>query len=548
MDRPSQDSLKGLSYSRGPEVPLLEQTIPEVLFERARELPKHEAVVVRHQNVRLSYSDLQNCVETVAGGLIGLGLQPGDRIGVWAAACIEWILLFLACARTGIIQVNVNPAYRSSDLGFVLKKSKMKALFLHERDARADYRAILEEALNSLQSPLEHIVYLGQESWDRMIANAHDTPTVKVRPNDVFNIQYTSGTTGSPKGVLLTHHNVLNNAWTMAQWLNWNESDRVCDGFPFYHTAGCVLGILACVASGATLIIPSPQFDAEKSLEAVHVEGVTCLMGSPTMFIAQLNHPELARFDMTSLRSGVMGGSPCPIEIMNRVAERMHCPGLVVIYGQTESSPIITMSSVSDTAKHRLTTIGCAVPNVEVKIVSPLNNETAPIGEQGELCTRGYLVMKGYDQEPEATAKAIDSEGWLHTGDLATMRSDGYFHITGRAKDMIIRGGENIYPREIEEFLYSHPKIMDVQIVGLPDEKLGEVVLAWIRLKSGESCNEQEIRDFCRDKIAYFKIPEYIRFVGAFPMTVSGKVQKFKIREIEIAERHLEKAARVETA
>ncbi len=537
-----------LSYSRGPSAPLLEQTISQALSTMAARLPDHEALVVRHQNARFTFRQLQEHVEATARGLIGLGLQPGDRIGVWASGCAEWVLLFLACARSGLVQVNVNPAYRSQDLGFVIKKSRMKALFLHVRDARADYRQILEETVASQSLPLEHVVYLGEPSWDHMLARGGDVPPATAQPHDIFNIQYTSGTTGSPKGVLLTHHNVLNNAFVCAQWMNLSECDRMCDCFPLYHTAGCNLGILSCLVTGATLVLASPQFDPGKTLEAVDSERATALMGSPTMFIAELAHPEFRRFNLTSLRAGAMGGAPCPVEIMKRVAEEMHCPEMMVIYGQTESSPLITMSRVGDSLEHRVSTIGCATSNIEIKIVSPVSGETLPVGEQGELCTRGYHVMKGYDEEPEATRRAIDADGWLHTGDLATMRPDGYFRITGRAKEMIIRGGENIYPREIEEFLYSHPKVLDVQVLGLPDAKHGEVVLAWIRLKPGESCTEQEIRAFCEGKVAYFKIPEHIRFVESFPMTVSGKVQKFKIREQEIYERHLEDVARIQTA
>ena len=537
-----------LSYSRGPDAPLLEKSIPEVLSEMAARLPNQEALVVRHQNARLTYRQLHQRVEEVARGLIGLGLKPGDRIGVWASGCLEWVLLYLACARTGIVQVNVNPAYRSQDLGFVLGKSKIKALFLHPRDARADYSKILGEAVTGKDLPLQHAVYLGEDSWDEMLAHGLDVPPTKITSHDIFNIQYTSGTTGFPKGVLLTQHNVLNNALAVVKWMNFTEGDRLCDCFPLYHCAGCVLGILASLVSGAMLILAAPQFDAGKAMEAVEAERATALMGSPTMFIAQLGHAEFHRFDLTSLRTGAMGGAPCPIEIMNRVVEDMHCREMLVIYGQTESSPVITMSRTNDSLEHRVSTIGCASLNTEVKIVSPDTGETLPVGERGELCTRGYLVMKGYDEEPEATRRAIDAEGWLHTGDLASMRPDGYFRITGRAKDMIIRGGENIYPKEVEEFLYAHPKVMEVQVVGLPNEKHGEVLLAWIRLKAGESCSEKEIRDFCEGKIAYFKIPEYIRFVDSFPMTVSGKVQKFKIREQEIRERHLEDVARIQTA
>jgi fatty-acyl-CoA synthase len=537
-----------LSYSRGPHLALRDETIFEALAEMAARHPAGEALVVRHQNARLSYPELKERVEQTARGLVGLGLQPGDRIGVWANSCVEWVLLFLACARTGVVQVNVNPAYRSQDLGFVLRKSRIKALFLHGRDARADYRQILEETIAGQQSPLEHAVYLDEHSWTSMLASGMDVPATEIKPHDVCNIQYTSGTTGSPKGVLLTHHNILNNGWIFAKWMQLSPQDRCCNCFPLYHTAGCVLAILTCLTSGATLLLPASQFDAGKTLEAVEAERATALLGSPTMFIAQLGHPEFNRFDLTSLRTGGMGGAPCPIEVMRRVVEEMHCPEMMVIYGQTESSPLISMSRSDDDLEKRVETIGHATSSIEVKIISPATGETVPVGTQGELCTRGYHVMKGYDEEPEATRKTIDAEGWLHTGDLATMRPDGYLRITGRAKDMIIRGGENIYPREVEEFLYSHPKVMDVQVVGLPNARWGEVVLAWIRLKPGQSCTEKEVHDFCQGKIAYFKIPEYVRFVDAFPMTVSGKVQKFIIRDREIRERGLAEVARIRTA
>lgn len=537
-----------LSYSRGPHLALRDETIFEALAEMAARHPAGEALVVRHQNARLSYRELKDRVDETARGLVGLGLKPGDRIGVWASSCVEWVLLFLACARTGIVQVNVNPAYRSQDLGFVLRKSKIKALFLHCQDARADYRQILEETIAGRQLPLEHAVYLDEHSWTSMLADGVDVPATEIKAHDVCNIQYTSGTTGSPKGVLLTHHNILNNGWIFAKWMQLSPQDRCCNCFPLYHTAGCVLGILTCLTSGATLILPASQFDAGKTLEAVEAERATALLGSPTMFIAQLGHPEFKRFDLTSLRTGGMGGAPCPIEVMKRVVEEMHCPDMMVIYGQTESSPLISMSRSDDSLERRVETIGHAISSIEVKIISPATGETVPVGMQGELCTRGYHVMKGYDEEPEATRKTIDAEGWLHTGDLATMRPDGYLGITGRAKDMIIRGGENIYPREVEEFLYSHPKVMDVQVVGLPNARWGEVVLAWIRLKAGQTCSEKEIQNFCQGKIAYFKIPEHVRFVDAFPMTVSGKVQKFIIRDREIRERGLEEVARIRTA
>ena len=534
-----------LSYSKGPEAALREETIPEAFQKTAARFPDHEALVVRHQNVRLTFSQLQGEVERTARGLRGLGLGAGDRIGVWSTNCFEWVVLQLACARIGAVQVNVNPAYRAHELAFVLRKSGMKALFLLERDGRSDYQSILREAVAGQTLPLQHVIYFGTEAWSSMLENGAGIPERQATPDEVVNIQYTSGTTGSPKGVLLTHRNLVNNAAVCSLGMRTPERDTICVPVPLYQCFGCVIGTLVCMVTGATLILPSPAFDALATMQAIHDERATTIYGVPTMFIAELGHAEFSRFDFRSLRTGVMAGAPCPIEVMKRVVNEMHCPEMTIMYGQTESSPVITMSGVDDSLEHRVSTVGAACPATEVRIVSPAG-ETLPVGEQGELCARGYLVMKGYDQEPEATRRAIDKDGWLHTGDLATMRPDGYFRVTGRAKDMIIRGGENVYPREVEEFLYTHPKVADVQVVGLPDEKLGEVVAAWIKLK--EPATEDEIRDFCRGKIAHYKIPQHIRFVEAFPMTVTGKIQKFKIRELEIKERGLESVAQIQTA
>jgi len=380
-----------------------------------------------------------------------------------------------------------------------------------------------------------------------MLKAGVDVPPRPGSSEEVANIQYTSGTTGSPKGVLLTHRNILNNAWLLSRNLKIQEHDRICVPVPLYHCFGCVIGSLVCLATGAALILPSACFDPLATLRAVESERATALYGVPTMFIAELEHPEFSRFDLKSLRTGIMAGSPCPVEVMRRVCDQMNCREVTIAYGQTESSPGITMSKVDDSLDLRVSTVGCALPNTEVKIISP-SGDILPAGEQGELCTRGYLVMKGYDGEPEATRRVIDEEGWLRTGDLAVMLPNSYFRITGRAKDMIIRGGENIYPREIEEFLYTNPKIADACVVGLPDPRWGEVVLAWIRLRAGAVADEEEIREFCRGRIAHFKVPQHIRFVDSFPMTVTGKVQKYRIREQEIQERGLEKVARIETA
>jgi fatty-acyl-CoA synthase len=534
-----------LSYSRGHDAPLIEAGIWETFEKTVARFPGKEALVVRHQGVRLTFSELAEVAERTARGLAALGLGERDRIGVWSTNCAEWVEMHLACARLGAVLVNVNPAYRAHELGFVLRKSGMKALFLWEQDGRSDYRAIVEEAMAGQTLALRHLIYFGSDAWGGMLTRGREITPRRITSKDVTNIQYTSGTTGSPKGVLLTHRNVLNNAAIIAEGMKITERDRIVVPVPLYHCFGCVIGTLLCMLTGATMILPAATFDALSTLQAVHEERATAIYGVPTMFIAELEHPEFGSFNFGSLRTGIMAGAPCPVEIMKRVVKEMHCQGMTVAYGQTESSPVITMSAVDEKLERRVSTVGQACANTEVKIVAPAG-ETVPAGVQGELCARGYLVMKGYDQEEAATRRAIDEDGWLHTGDLATMDLDERFRITGRAKDMIIRGGENVYPREVEEFLHTHPKIAEVQVVGLPDLKLGEVVAAWIRLK--EPAEEAEIRAFCSGKIAHFKVPQYIRFVEEFPMTVTGKVQKYRIREIEIQDRGLEDAARIQTA
>jgi fatty-acyl-CoA synthase len=540
--------LQTLSYSRGAIAPLLEKTISQALADAAASFADREAIVVCHQDIHYTWSEFDRQVSRVARGLAGLGLAAGDRAGIWASNCIEWILMQYAAARAGVVLVNVNPAYRSHELRYVLQKSHIRALFLREQDARANYRAILDESRNGDTLPLEHVVWLGDPSWDDMLAGGRDCPCDTAKPQDVANIQYTSGTTGSPKGVLLTHHNLLNNGLAISLALRATERDRICAPVPLYHCFGSVIGSMVAVVTGAALILPSAQFDALATLEAVHRERATALYGVPTMFIAELGHADFAKFDLTSLRTGVMAGAPCPIEVMRTVAERMHCHEMTIAYGQTESSPVITMSQVDDPMEQRVTTVGAALVNTEVQIVDPESGARVPIGQQGELCTRGYLVMKGYDDDPDATAAVIDSEGWLHTGDLAAMRPDGYFSFRGRAKDTIIRGGENIYPREVEDFLHTHPKIADVYVIGIPDARLGETVVAWVQLKADESATAEEIQAFCKGKIAYFKVPQYVRFVDGFPMTVTKKIQKFLMREQEIRERGLEDVAHQATA
>jgi len=521
------------SYAAGPTIPLIEKAIPELFAETAARFPEREALVSVHQDIRWIYAELAEQVDRTAAGLWGLGLRPGDRVGMWASSCVEWVLLQVATARIGAVLVNVNPAYRTHDLRYILERSRMKAIFLHERDARADYVKILGEARDGARIELRDAILLSDASWDNMIEAGVKPPAHVGSIHDVVNIQYTSGTTGSPKGVLLSHHNLLNNALLIGGALGWTHEDVLCLPVPLYHCFGCVGGTLVCLVYGAKMVLPSAQFDPLAALQVIDRERATTIYGVPTMFIAELDHEERVEYDLSSLRTGIMAGAPCPAALMSRVVEEMHCGQMTIGYGQTEASPVVTMTAADDSFEVRTSTVGRALPCTDVKIVSPENGETTAVGEQGELCTRGYLVMKGYDGDPEATERAVDADGWLHTGDLATMREDGNFCITGRAKEMIIRGGENIYPREIEEFLHHHPKIADVHVLGLPDERLGERVCAWIRLKPGESETTEEIKEYCRGQIAHFKIPEIIRFVDEFPMTVTGKVQKFEIRRRE---------------
>ncbi len=536
------------SYSVGPAVPLIDKTIDEVFDDTVRAHADEEALVSRHQGVRLNYRQLADEVDRTAAGLWGLGIRPGDRVGMWASSCTEWVFLQVATARIGAILVNVNPAYRARDLAYILRRSEMKAIFLHESDKWVRYSDVLAEARQQGAHSLRNSILLGTDQWQSMLERGVRPDPVPSDKHEVVNIQYTSGTTGSPKGVLLSHHNLVNNAYLVGTGLQWSSEDKLCLPVPLYHCFGCVLGSLQSIVFGATLVLPSAQFDPLAVLSAIDEERCTTVYGVPTMFIAEMNHPEFAGFDTTCLRTGIMAGSPCPVELMKRVVSDMQCGEVTIAYGLTEASPAITQSMCDDSLEVRTSTVGRAMPCTEVKIVDPNTGEPVDIGERGELLTRGYLVMKGYDKDPENTARAIDSDGWLHTGDLAAMREDGNFRITGRAKEMIIRGGENIYPREIEEYLHGHSAIADVYVVGVPDERLGERVLAWIKVQEGASLTEDEVKDFCRGQIAHFKIPEYIRFVDGFPMTVTGKVQKFLIRNREIELRGLARAAAIETA
>lgn len=527
-----------LSYSRGPAESLWEHTIGEVIDRTVSRCGDRLALVSCHQSQRYTWHELREVADAVACGLISLGVSRGDRIGLWSSNCAEWVIVHLACARAGAVLVNVNPAYRTHELAFALEKSRMKVLFLWERDNRADYGQILEQARSGRQLSLEHVILFGSEQWQELLSSS-GTVTNHIENTDVANIQYTSGTTGLPKGVMLTHRNQVNNGKLLAAGMRYTEQDRICVPVPMYHCFGCVIATMAAIASGAALILPNWTFDAQATLCAIQAERATSLYGVPAMFIAELGLPNFSSFDLSSLRTGMMAGAPCPMELMKRVICEMHCPELVIGYGQTESTPVVTMSEPDDSLELRVSTIGKALPCTEMKIASIIDGETVPVGEQGEICARGYMVMKGYDGDQPATDRAIDAEGWLHTGDIGFMRENGYLQITGRAKDMIIRGGENIYPREVEEFLYTHPKVAEVQVVGVPDDRLGEIVVAWIRTRPSEACSEEEIRSFCEGKIAYFKIPQHVRFVSEFPMTVTGKVQKYRIREFEVSERGL---------
>ncbi|MGA7522689.1 MAG: AMP-binding protein [Acidobacteriaceae bacterium] len=536
-----------LSHTRGPDRPLLNLSIGDLLHRTASLFPERDAVVSCQQQRRLTWAELSDQADRVARGLYALGIRQGDRVGLWSTNCAEWVTMHMGCARAGAALVNVNPAYRSHELQYTLTRSRMKALFLWTHDKRADYAAILDRARHGLSLTLEHTVFFDSPEWPALLDAPGRLPD-RVLSSEVANIQYTSGTTGLPKGVMLTHHNVINNGQFLAHGFHATEQDRICVPVPLFHCYGCVIGTMTALNTGAALIFPNWTFDARATLAAVHQERATSLYGVPAMYVAELSLPDFAGYDLTSLRTGMMSGAPCPIELMKRVLSEMHIGELVIAYGQTESSPVVTMSDAEDSIEIRVNTVGRAMPQTEIKIVSTSDGATLPVGQQGEVCTRGYVVMKGYDAEPEATTLAIDKDGWLHTGDLGIMHDDGCIHLTGRSRDIIIRGGENIYPREIEEFLYTHPKISEVQVVGIPNARLGEVVCAWVRLRLGESSTEDEIREWCRDQIAYFKIPEHIRFVDEFPATLSGKIQKYKIREFEIEARGLQQVAAAVTA
>jgi fatty-acyl-CoA synthase len=535
------------SQTRGPDRPLLDLTIGDLLLRTASRYPDRDAVVSCHQSRRLTWAELSEQADCVARGLWSLGIRKGDRVGLWSTNCAEWLMMHMGTARAGVALVNVNPAYRSHELQYTLTRSRMKALFLWSHDRRADYAEILDHARRGLSIELRHTIFFDSPVWPALLDAPGRLPD-HVDASDVANIQYTSGTTGLPKGVMLTHHNIVNNGQFLAHGFHYTEHDRICVPVPLFHCYGCVIGTMSALNTGAALVFPNWTFDARATLQAVRDEECTSLYGVPAMYVAELALPDFGEFNLTSLRTGMMSGAPCPIELMKRVQNDMHIAELVIAYGQTESSPVVTMSDADDRIEIRVNTVGRAMPQTEIKIVSTVTGGTLPVGEQGEVCARGYVVMKGYDAEPEATTLAIDREGWLHTGDLGVMHPDGCIHLTGRSRDIIIRGGENIYPREIEEFLYTHPKITEAQVVGIPNVRLGEIVVAWVRLAPHQTATEEEIRAFCREQIAYFKIPEHIRFVTEFPATLSGKIQKYKIREFEIEARGLQSVAAAVTA
>jgi fatty-acyl-CoA synthase len=530
------------AYTHGAcNVPLRGETIGQAWVTAVEAHPAATALVSRHQGIRWTYADMDAEVERCARGLLAQGVKKGDRVGIWSPNNAEWVVIQFATARIGAILVNINPAYRAHELEYALRQSGC-SLLIHARSFKdVDYA----EVLDRVETPeLMRRVELG--AWEDLLASADGVGPGQLREREAelhfdepINIQYTSGTTGFPKGATLSHHNLLNNGYFIGETLGYSNADRVCVPVPFYHCFGMVLGNLAIVTHGACIVIPSEAFEPRAALEAVEGERCTSLYGVPTMFIAELNDPFFAEADLSSLRTGIMAGSPCPVEIMKRVQTEMHMGEVTICYGMTETSPVSTQTQRDDPLEKRVATVGKVHPHVEVKIVDPETGRPVRRGESGELCTRGYSVMLGYWDDEESTKDAIDEARWMHTGDLATMDEDGYVNIVGRIKDMIIRGGENIYPREIEEFLYAHPAIADAQVIGVPDERYGEIVCAWIVLKPGVELDEDGVKEFCAGQIARYKIPKLVRFVDSFPMTVTGKIQKFRMRETEIAERNL---------
>ncbi|MFF2045134.1 AMP-binding protein [Kitasatospora sp. NPDC058170] len=531
------------SYSSGTsDVPLLGDTIGENLDRTVRAFPDRDALVDRAAGRRWSYREFAADVDALALGLLARGIAKGDRVGIWAPNCAEWTLTQYATAKLGAILVTVNPAYRSHELEYVLNQAGVRLLVAAERFKTSDYAAMIDEVRPNCPE-LEQVVLLGGPDWeDLLVQGRAGDPAVlaerqaSLSPDDPINIQYTSGTTGFPKGATLSHHNILNNGFFVGELCTYTELDRICIPVPFYHCFGMVMGNLAATSHGACMVIPGPSFDPAATLAAVAAEACTSLYGVPTMFIAELADPGFAGYDLSSLRTGIMAGAPCPIEVMKDVIERMGMAEVSICYGMTETSPVSTQTRADDSVDRRVSTVGRVGPHLEVKVVDPETGRTLPRGEPGELCTRGYSVMLGYWGEPERTAEAVDAARWMHTGDLAVMDEDGYLGITGRIKDMVIRGGENLYPREIEEFLYTHPDVLDVQVVGVPDPKYGEELMAWVRMREGaDPLTAEAVRAFCKGRLAHVKIPRYVHVVDEFPMTVTGKVRKVEMREMAVA-------------
>jgi fatty-acyl-CoA synthase len=552
------------SYVHGASaVPLIGDTVGSHFDKAVERWPDREALVVRHQNIRWTYRDLQGEVDALAAGLLALGLEPGERIGIWSHNNSEWVLTQLATAKAGLILVNINPAYRLAELEYALNKVGCRALITMPSFKTSDYIGMLRELAPELDRAepgrleagrlpaLRTVIRMGAERTAGMLNFAdiaaragepHRRRLAELSPrlqfDDPINIQFTSGTTGHPKGATLSHHNILNNGFFIGEAMRLTERDRLLIPVPLYHCFGMVLGNLACLTHGSTIVYAAEAFDPLAVLETVEAERCTALHGVPTMFIAELSHPRFTEFDLSTLRTGIMAGSPCPIEVMKRVVAEMHMAEVTIAYGMTETSPVSFQSSTSDPLEKRVSTVGRIQPHIEVKIVDREGRIVAP-GTPGELCTRGYSVMRGYWDDPERTNEAIDDAGWMHTGDLATVDDEGYCNIVGRIKDMVIRGGENVYPREIEEYLYRHPAIQDVQVIGVPDAKYGEELCAWIKVKPGQTLNAEAVRTFCQGQIAHYKIPRYVKFVDGFPMTVTGKIQKYIMRQQMIAELQL---------
>jgi fatty-acyl-CoA synthase len=545
-----------VSYASGAsDVPLLGETIGANFQRISDRFPDREALVDCTSKRRFTYRQLNHEVDRVARGLLALGIEKGDRVGIWSPNSVEWVLAQYATAKLGIILVNVNPSYQRRELEYVMRQSGIKVLILAVGHKTSNYKQMIEETRGSCPD-LDHVFYIAEKSWDDLIdrGTTIDPQAIQTRMktlsfDDAINIQYTSGTTGFPKGATLSHHNILNNGFFVGELIDYTENDRVCVPVPFYHCFGMVMGNLGITSHGACIVIPAPSFDAAATLRAVSEEKCTSLYGVPTMFIAELAHADFAKTDFSSLRTGIMAGSPCPVEVMKRVLNEMNMKTVAISYGMTETSPVSTMTRPDDDIDHRCGTVGRAMPHIEIKVVDPETGLEVPRGTIGELCTRGYSVMLGYWQEPEKTAQAIDAAGWMHTGDLAMMADDGYVNISGRIKDLVIRGGENVYPREVEEFLYTHPDITDVSVIGVPDEKYGEELMAWVVMREGASpLTVEALRAFCTGQLAHYKIPRYLHLVTAFPMTVTGKVRKVEMREMAVDILGLGDVAKTKTA